>query len=148
MGMRPAFVKSGGSERVSPLRDQMQEAMEDGVGIYRDEEGLRDAEDKIQELKERFQRVSIDDRSLTFNTELISVLELENLLDLSEVVVSSALARKESRGAHQRTDHPDRDDENYLAHTMAYRSDEGTPRIEFAPVTITRWPPGERIYGS
>ena len=145
---RDFLQKSGGSERVSPLRDQMQEAMEDGVGIYRDEEGLRDAEDKIQELKERFQRVSIDDRSLTFNTELISVLELENLLDLSQVVVSSALARKESRGAHQRTDHPDRDDENYLAHTMAYRSDEGTPRIEFAPVTITRWPPGERIYGS
>jgi fumarate reductase flavoprotein subunit len=145
---RDFLQNSGGSERVSPLRDEMQDAMEEGVGIYRDEEGLLQAEDKIRELKERFQSVSIDDKSLTFNTELISVLELENLLDLSEVVVSSALARKESRGAHQRTDHPDRDDDNYLAHTMAYRSDEGAPRIEFAPVTITQWPPGERIYGS
>ena len=145
---RDFLQDSGGSERVSPLRDEMQDAMEEGVGIYRDEEGLLQAEDKIRELKERFQSVSIDDKSLTFNTELISVLELENLLDLSEVVVSSALARKESRGAHQRTDHPDRDDDNYLAHTMAYRSDEGAPRIEFAPVTITQWPPGERIYGS
>ena len=130
------------------LRNEMQEAMEEGAGIYRNEEGLRQAEGRVLGLKDRSRQVGLDDRSRTFNTELISALELENLLDLAEVILSSALARKESRGAHQRTDHPERDDDQYLAHTMAYRSEEGTPRIEFAPVTITKWPPAERVYGS
>ena len=125
----------------------MQEAMETGAGIYRDEEGLGKAADKIQMLRERFRRVGLADTSRTFNTELISALELSNLLDLAEVILSSAEARRESRGAHQRTDYPDRDDDEFLAHTMAYRSEDGTPRIEFKPVTITEWPPGERVYG-
>ena len=89
----------------------------------------------------------LDDVSRTFNTELISALELDNLLDLADVMLSAADARRESRGAHQRTDYPDRNDEDFLAHTMAYRSQDGTPRIELAPVTITQWPPGERVYG-
>ncbi len=69
------------------------------------------------------------------------------MLDLAESILHSALERKESRGAHQRTDHPDRNDDDYLAHSMAFRADDGPPRIEYLPVTITRWPPGERIYG-
>ena len=144
---RDFLTDSGGTERVAPIREAMQEAMETGAGIYRDEEGLGNAADKMHMLRERFRRVGLADTSRTFNTELISALELSNLLDLAEVILRSAEARRESRGAHQRTDYPDRDDDEFLAHTMAYRSEDGTPRIEFKPVTITEWPPGERVYG-
>jgi fumarate reductase flavoprotein subunit len=77
----------------------------------------------------------------------VALLELENLLDVAEAIVHSALQRRESRGAHQRTDYPRRDDGRYLAHSLAYRVPNGPPRVELRPVTITRWPPGERVYG-
>ncbi len=144
---RDFLDRTGGTERVATIRSEMQAAMEAGAGIYRSAEGLRDAAARVSELRERFGRVSLEDSSRTFNTELIAALELANLLDLAEVILSSADARRESRGAHQRTDFPDRDDEHFLTHTMAYRSDDGRPRIEFDPVTITAWPPGERVYG-
>ena len=139
--------KTGGTERVATLRTEMQEAMESGAGIYRDEGGLRAAAEKIGQLKERVPNVSLDDRSRTFNTELVACLELANMVDLADAIVQSGLERTESRGAHQRTDHPQRDDENFLAHSLAYRTENGHPRIEYLPVTITRWPPGERVYG-
>ena len=139
--------KTGGVERISTLRTEMQEAMEDGAGIYRDEAGLSAAAEKIQELQARFQDVALDDHSLTFNTELIACLELSNMLDVAESLIHSALARKESRGAHQRTDYPERDDDGYLSHSQAYWTENGSPRIEYLPVTITQWPPGERVYG-
>jgi fumarate reductase flavoprotein subunit len=91
--------------------------------------------------------VVLDDRSRTFNTELISVLELSNLLDVAEAILEPARTRTESRGAHQRTDFPERDDDKFLAHSMTYHTEAGTPRVEFTPVTITRWPPAERVYG-
>ena len=154
---RQFLDKTGGSERIATLRTEMQQAMDSGAGIYRDQAGLQDTAEKIQQLQARFEEVSLDDRSLTFNTELISCLELENMLELAEAIIHSGLERKESRGAHQRTDHPERDDEKYLAHSLAYRAEsspEGgqtgggdAPRIEYLPVTITRWPPGERVYG-
>ena len=125
----------------------MQEAMESGAGIYRDEAGLRAAADKIGQLKERVGNVSLDDRSHTFNTELVAYLELLNMVDLADTIMQSALERKESRGAHQRTDHPQRDDDNFLVHSLAYRTENDHARIEYLPVTITRWPPGERVYG-
>ncbi len=137
-----------GKERVAPVREALQETMEAEAGIYRDEEGLRRGLDRIAELRERFARISLDDRSQTFNTELIQYLELENLLDVAETVLESARERRESRGAHQRTDHPDRDDDRFLAHTLCHRNENGEPRIQFEPVTITRWPPAERVYGS
>ncbi len=139
--------KTGGTERVATLRAEMQEAMESGAGIYREAAGLRPALDKIAQLKERMGNVSLDDRSRTFNTELISCLELSNMLDLADAILQSGLHRTESRGAHQRTDHPERDDETFLAHSLAYRTEDGHARIEYLPVTITRWPPGERTYG-
>jgi fumarate reductase flavoprotein subunit len=145
--LRRLLEKSDGSERVATVREEMQQAMETGVGIYRDRAGLEKAADRLGELRERFERVTLDDRSLTFNTELVSALELGNMLDVAESVVHSALERRESRGAHQRTDHPERNDEDYLAHSLAYRSESGRPRIELLPVTVTRWPPGERVYG-
>jgi fumarate reductase flavoprotein subunit len=145
--LRRLLEKSDGSERVATVREEMQQAMETGVGIYRDRAGLEKAADRLGELRERFERVALDDRSLTFNTELVSALELGNMLDVAESVVHSALERRESRGAHQRTDHPERNDEDYLTHSLAYRSESGRPRIELLPVTVTRWPPGERVYG-
>ena len=139
--------KSGGRERLATLRTEMQQATEEGAGIYRDEAGLRRASARIQELKERFRDVKLDDSSRTFNTELTACLELEYMLDVAESIVHSGLARTESRGAHQRTDYPDRDDDRFLAHSLAYRVESGPPRLELLPVTITRWPPGERVYG-
>jgi len=138
---------SGGTERVAPLRVELQEAMEAGAGIYRNEEGLSEAAEKVKRLRERFKDVVLDDRSRTFNTELISVLELSNLLDVAEAILEPARTRTESRGAHQRTDFPERDDDKFLAHSMTYHTEAGTPRVEFTPVTITRWPPAERVYG-
>jgi len=89
----------------------------------------------------------MDDRGRLFNTELISALELSHMLDVAETMAQCALQRTESRGAHQRTDYPARDDEKFLAHSMVCRSADGRPQVEYAPVTITRWPPAERVYG-
>jgi len=137
----------GGGERIADLRGAMQSALEEGAGIYRDEAGLRRAADAVAALQSRVGCVALDDASETFNTELLSALELENLLDVGESIVHSALARRESRGAHQRTDHPTRDDEGFLAHSLAWHHPGAAPSVTLAPVTITRWPPGERIYG-
>ena len=137
----------GGGERIADLRGAMQSALEEGAGIYRDEAGLRRAADAVAALQSRVGCVALDDASETFNTELLSALELENLLDVGESIVHSALARRESRGAQQRTDHPTRDDERFLAHSLAWHHPDAAPSVTLAPVTITRWPPGERIYG-
>ena len=144
---REFLEKTGGTERVATLRTEMQEAMGSGAGIYRDDEGLRAAAAKIGQLKERVGNVSLDDHSRTFNTELVAGLELANMLDLADAITQSALQRTESRGAHQRTDYPDRDDEKFLVHSLAHRTEDGHARIDYLPVTITRWPPGERVYG-
>lgn len=136
-----------GKERLASLRTEMQQAMDQGAGIYRDQRGLKATAETIASLQERFHAVSLDDRSRTFNTELTGCLELSYMLDLAEAIIQSGLAREESRGAHQRTDHPNRDDAKYLAHSLAYRTESGPPRIEYFPVTITRWPPAERVYG-
>jgi fumarate reductase flavoprotein subunit len=139
--------KTGGTERIAKIREEMQRAMEQGCGIYRDRSCLADNATKIRELQERAQNISLDDHSHTFNTQLTQALELGFMLDLAETIVHSALNREESRGAHQRRDFPKRDDNKYLAHSVVYRNAEGAPRIEYLPVVITRWPPGERIYG-
>ncbi|TJZ78353.1 fumarate reductase (quinol) flavoprotein subunit [Rhodococcus oryzae] len=134
-------------DRIADIRTGMQEAMESGAGIYRDERTLRTAIDRIRELKQRYAAAVIDDHSRTFNTELIATLELSGMLDVAECIVDSALRREESRGAHQRTDFPDRDDDRYLAHSLIHRQPDGEARVSYLPVTITRWPPGQRIYG-
>ena len=139
--------KAGGTEKIAPLREEMHRTMEESAGIYRSGPALEKAADKLDELSERFRDLSLTDRSRTFNTELIAALELSYMLDLARVIVQCALERRESRGSHQRTDHPRRDDERYLTHTLAYRRYGGPPRIEYRPVTITRWPPGQRVYG-
>jgi fumarate reductase flavoprotein subunit len=125
----------------------MQKAMEDGGGIYRTHNGLAKAAETISTLKERFNDIAIADHSHTFNTELTAALELSYMLDVAEAIIACALNRKESRGSHQRTDFPKRDDENFLAHSLVYRNADGTMRVDYLPVTITRWPPAERVYG-
>jgi succinate dehydrogenase flavoprotein subunit len=139
--------KTGGTERIAVLRTEMHQIMEASAGIYRTESVLRDAAKRLNELQERFQGLSLDDRSYTFNTELTAALELSYMLDVAQPIVQSALERRESRGSHQRTDHPQRDDERYLQHSLAHRVEQGSPRIAYLPVTITRWPPGKRVYG-
>ncbi len=140
--------KTGGRERIATLREEMQKAMENGAGIYRTHSSLAEAAAKLRELQERFPSITLDDRSRTFNTELTAAVELGFMLDVGEAIVQSALHRTESRGAHQRTDYPKRDDEKFLAHTLIYRNADGSTRGEYLPVTITRWPPGERVYGA
>jgi fumarate reductase flavoprotein subunit len=139
--------ETSGRERIADLRADMQQTMEEGAGIYRTGASLQKAADRLSELRERFGSVAIQDHSHTFNTELVAALELGCMLDVAESIVHSALRREESRGAHQRLDHPARDDERYLAHSLAHRVDDGPPRVDYLPVTITRLPPGKRIYG-
>jgi fumarate reductase flavoprotein subunit len=138
---------NGGRERIATVREEMQKTMEESAGIYRSGDSLRQAVEAIGALKERFAGVAIEDHSRTFNTERVAALELSFMLDVAEAILSSAERREESRGAHQRTDFPRRDDDRFLAHSMAYRSSDASCRIEYLPVTITRWPPGERVYG-
>ena len=92
-------------------------------------------------------RIALDDSSPVYNTELISALELDGMVDISQALAHAALDRTESRGSHQRTDYAARDDAKYLKHSMAYRTD-GDPRIEYKDVVITRWPPADRVYGT
>jgi fumarate reductase flavoprotein subunit len=145
---RSFLHKTGGRERIATIRNEMQAVTEASAGIYRNGAALEQAAGKLRQLQERFRDVRLDDRSLTFNTELTAALELGCMLDVAEAIVHSARERKESRGAHQRTDHPARDHQHFLAHSLARRGEDGVPRIELQPVTITRWPPGKRVYGS
>jgi fumarate reductase flavoprotein subunit len=144
---RDLLHKSDGRERISILREQMQQVMEESAGIYRTADTLAKGADTLRELRERYGSVLIEDHSRTFNTELLAALELSNMLDVAEGIIGCALQREESRGAHQRTDFPARDDDQYLAHSVIYREPDGASRMEYLPVTMTRWPPGERIYG-
>ena len=144
---RDFLHKTDGTERSATIREEMQETMEQGAGIYRSGEGLTRAADRLRELQERFRNVAVQDSSRTFNTELTSVLELASMLDVAQSMIHSALWREESRGAHQRTDFTDRDDERFLVHSLTYRNSDGSSRVESLPVTITRWPPAERVYG-
>jgi fumarate reductase flavoprotein subunit len=136
---------NGAGDRVATLRDALQHAMESGVGVFRTGEGLQRTCDEVEALRQRYNKVRLDDRSRVFNTELFTALELGFMIDVAEAICYSALAREESRGAHARRDFPERNDERYLAHSMAYQT-EGAPRIEYQPVRITRWQPQERVY--
>ena len=142
---RQFLKKEGGKEKIATIRQGMQKALEDGAGIYREEQSMQQACNTLRTLRERFNNIIIEDRGSTFNTEVMNALELDFMLDVAETIANSALKRKESRGSHTRTDFPKRDDENFLKHTVAYRTADG-PRIEYLPVSITRWPPEERKY--
>jgi fumarate reductase flavoprotein subunit len=139
--------RDSGRHPISVIRTEMQHAVEEGAGIYRSADLLAKAAAKLCELRERFAIARIDDHSRTFNTELIAALELSYMLDVAETIVRCALSREESRGAHQRVDFPARDDKRFLANSLVYRGADGASRVEYLPVTVTRWPPAERVYG-
>jgi succinate dehydrogenase flavoprotein subunit len=144
---RDLLGRDDGGERIATIRGQMQDAMEQGAGIYRSADTMAKCADHLRELQDRLPNAALEDHSSTFNTELVAALELGLMLDVAECIVHSARLREESRGAHQRTDFPGRDDERFLAHSLIYRNADGSLRVEYPPVTITRWPPGERVYG-
>ncbi|MEU2877511.1 succinate dehydrogenase flavoprotein subunit [Streptomyces sp. NPDC007070] len=141
---------STGTERVAELRRELQETMDANVMVFRTEQTIKTAVEKIAELRERYKNVAIQDKGKRFNTDLLEAIELGNLLDLAEVMAVSALARKESRGGHYREDYPNRDDVNFMRHTMAYREvgADGSEsiRLDYKPVVQTRYQPMERKY--
>jgi fumarate reductase flavoprotein subunit len=136
-------------DRVATLRDELGDCMEAGVGIFRDETGMRAACDKIAALRERWRAgIRLDDRSRVFNTEWLSAIELGFMLEVAEAMAHAALQRRESRGAHVRLDaYSTRDDTHYLKHSLAFQGGDGAPQIRQAPVVITRSAPQTRHYG-
>lgn len=144
-----AMLRADSGERVATLRDEMMDAMETGVGIYRDEAGLRATCEKLAALRDRYRRgVRLDDRGRAFNTEWLTAIELGFMLEVAEAMAHSARARRESRGAHMRLDGFEaRDDVNFLKHSLALFAGDGAPRIEHGPVKITKSNPRARVYG-
>jgi len=136
---------SDGKESAYALRKELQKTMDSNVAVYRTGSDLETALNKIKELKQRMLDIQVNDRGRIYNTDLLSALEMDNLLDLAEVIAAGALARTESRGAHSRRDFPKRDDVNWLKHTLAYYTPTG-PRLDYIPVNITMWQPVERKY--
>ncbi len=140
-----AILSSQGSENAFDIANEMKSVMFDHVGVFRTEDGMRQALTKVRELRERLKNVRKPDMDKVFNTELLNIWELGNLLELAEVTTVSALARTESRGAHAREDYSKRDDANWLKHTLAWMED-GKVRLGYKPVTITKYQPKERVY--
>jgi len=134
-----------GGESLARTRSQMQEVMEEGLGVYRNQDGMRVAVEKLAQIKERAADIRLEDTSTVFNTELTAYLELVNMLDVAEVAALSGLARRESRGAHACSDFPERNDREYLHHSLV-RFDDRRPRVEKKAVTLGRWEPEARKY--
>jgi succinate dehydrogenase / fumarate reductase, flavoprotein subunit len=138
---------NGKGETQEALRADLRDSMMENAGVVRDAERLTAEQAKVVDLKERWSHLRLMDTSRTFNTELMEVIELGNLIECAEATVAGALARTESRGAHYRTDYPNRDDKNFLQHTLAYRTDTpGQPELRYKPVVITEFQPKERKY--
>jgi len=143
------ILSEHGNERVADIRGELQQSMDNNAAVFRTEETLKQALSDIQLLKERYGRISVHDKGKRFNSDLLEAIELGFLLELAEVTVASALNRKETRGGHAREDYPNRDDTNYMRHTMAYK--EGRDllsdiRLDYKPVVQTRYEPMERKY--
>ena len=144
-----ALINPQGTESATAIRNELGMTMEAGVGIYRTAETMQATIDKLSELKQRYQRLKVADSSSVFNTEWLYAIELGFLLDVAETMAHSALARKESRGSHQRIDgYEARDDDNFLKHTLAHYRPGAGPSLSYTPVTITKSQPAKRVYGA
>lgn len=141
-----SIKESTGGENAEDIRIKLQREMMDNVSVFRSEETLTHMHEVLDELKERYSKLSIMDKGQFFNTDLLDAIELGYLLDFSTTIVDSALARQESRGAHYREDFQDRNDEDWLKHTLAYRKDDGSLTLDYKSVSITRFEPKERKY--
>jgi succinate dehydrogenase / fumarate reductase flavoprotein subunit len=142
--VRGMFARSGG-ERPWKVRDELAQIMYDKAGIFRTSDRLVECLDKVHELRERVANVVLDDKGDRFNTDLTSVIELESMLEAADCLVTSALAREESRGAHTRLDYPERNDEKWMRHSLSWH-DAGQVRLDYKPVTITKYQPEVRSY--
>jgi succinate dehydrogenase flavoprotein subunit len=143
------LLSEHGDERVADIRKEMQQTMDSHASVYRTEDTLKQALTDIQALKARYLRITVADKGKRYNTDLLEAVELGFLLELAEVLIVGALARKESRGGHAREDYPNRDDTNFMRHTMAYKQGTGLAsdiRLDYKPVTFTRYEPMERKY--
>ncbi|WP_197320751.1 succinate dehydrogenase flavoprotein subunit [Saccharomonospora sp. NB11] len=160
-GMVDHLRTATGGERVADIRNELQATMDANAAVYRTEDTLKQALTDVQALKQRYGRISVMDKGKRYNTDLLEAIELGFLLDLAEILVNAALARKESRGGHAREDYPDRDDVNFMRHSMSYKvlpekEDPDAPlgltgftadiRLDYKPVTFTRYEPMERKY--
>lgn len=143
-----SMMENGGEESPADIRNEMGDIMEKGIGIYRTQELMQGTIDKLTELKERYKHVKVADKSSVFNTDWLYAIELGFLLDVAESIAHSAIQRKESRGSHQRLDAVDRDDVNYLKHTLAFYQGAQAPTIDYSPVKITKSQPAKRVYGA
>jgi succinate dehydrogenase / fumarate reductase flavoprotein subunit len=133
-------MENHGPERAWQVRDALGMVMSTNLGIFRTKQSMTEALQQVRELKERADRVMIQDKGRIFNTDLIQAFELNCLVEIAETIVAGALAREESRGAHYRSDFPTRDDGRWLQHTLATRTPDG-PQLSYAPVTVTRFQP-------
>ena len=141
-----SLFEADGKEKLADLRSELSDVMSYGAGIFREEKKMKEALEKVREIKERAKHVKVYDGERTFNTNLQQTLEFLNLVDIAETIVLPAIERKESRGAHYRTDYPKRDDENFLKHSIVERGDDGELRLSWKPVVITKYQPEERKY--
>jgi succinate dehydrogenase / fumarate reductase flavoprotein subunit len=139
------LLQGSGGENPYKIRRELRDLMDRHAGVFRDGKSMREGIAKIGELRERFKKVTVQDKSRVYNSNLMQTVETGNLLELAEVLLMAAVAREESRGAHSRRDFTARDDERFLRHTLVTRVDQ-RPKLDYKPVTITRWKPVERKY--
>ena len=134
-----------GNESIADIRNDLRRTMEENVGIFREEKKLKTAADEVKQFRKRWGNVRVEDKNSVFNTNLTAALELDFLIDIANSVVRSALERTESRGSHYRNDYPKRDDTNFLKHSLVFYEKDKL-RVDYLPVTITKWQPAERVY--
>jgi len=135
-----------GGRRISEIKDELGTMMNEKCAVFRDQEGLTSAMETIQRLKEESGSAYIDDRGTIFNQDVLGAIELGYMLDCAEAIVTGALERKESRGARFRLDFPERNDEDWLKHITISMNGGDAPKVDYAPVTMTKWEPQERTY--
>ena len=145
-GRIDTIINTSGTESINNIRNELKEIMMSNCGVFRNKDGLEVCLKKVKELQGRFKKAKVTDRGKTFNSELIEAIELQHMLEYSEIIVVSAIAREESRGSHARTDFSKRDDAKWLKHTLSYKGKDGGVELKYKPVTITKHQPEERKY--